>query len=125
MTSPPQSEYQERIFNALTKLLGQKDELTSAITKLFHQQQLHETRTAGQFERVEETLKGMQSRISKLEEGAEDTGQFHVHELENRLQSERVRAHEYKHLSLKVAGSIALLIIGGIVSFVVSWLVKR
>lgn len=114
---PPANSYEDRVLGALSKILGQKDEMSSAIQKMFTQQQVHETRTTAQFEKVEEAMSTISSRLSKLEDVADDTGHHQIQDLQSKLISERVRAGKFQDNVLKAAGSLVLIIIGAMVAW--------
>lgn len=118
---PPNASIEERTFDAVKKLLAQKDELYSAVTKLFHQQELHETRTAAQFEKMEETLKGIHSRISKLEDDVENTGRFQIDDLKSQIETQKKESGLVRDHALRAIGGVLLLLLGA----VVSWAVKK
>ncbi len=103
--------YEDRVLSALNKLLGQKDEQNTALKEMFHQQQLHETRTAASFERFGEMFKGINSRISRLEDSVENTAQ-------TRYQSIRVKNEKFHENVLKTVGALLLTALGAATTWI-------
>ncbi len=106
--------YEDKVLASLNKLLGQKDELANSVKELFHQQQLHETRTAAQFERFSEMFKGVNSRLSRIEEEVEST-------TKTRYQSLYVKNDKFRENMFKALGALFLATLGG----VLSWLIRK
>jgi len=119
MTGDP--DYEQKVLSTLQRLLGHRDELKADITKLFHSLQMHETQTVNQFLRIDDTLKGVCSRITHLEGEAEDTGQYRVAELAEKLEAERAKSDKILGVVLKSVGAALMAAFGALVS----WLLKR